>query len=271
VIERKRRRAEGVMPGARSSPFLGEFGAAFAYAAMLLLASCATTYHENLGLSPTSIQTLQYYPFQVKGYQKSFPDRRIVVLTSIDARTFKDAGTTDHASYQGYPAIGVVLDRHAQVAQRLYGPLLGPLLTGAIAQSAQEAGMTSSILPLALREALNVHGVDYVLMVSITGLWVVKQRGAESDGGAIWFSAAEVALDVTIYKPPFSVPFWQGISAAEYNDPPKPVANSQPEDETEIYDQPGEVLSVALTRAVAGIFRHEDLRTLVLQDAIPPR
>jgi hypothetical protein len=31
------------------------------------------------------------------------------------------------------------------------------------------------------------------------------------------------------------------------------------------------VLSVALTRAVAGIFQHEDLRTLVSQDEIHPR
>jgi len=76
---------------------------------------------------------------------------------------------------------------------------------------------------------------------------------------------------VAIYKPPFPVPFWQSSSAAEYNDPPTPAAGARPEDETEIYDQPGEVLSVALTRAVAGIFRRDDLRTLVLQDVIPPR
>jgi hypothetical protein len=100
---------------------------------------------------------------------------------------------------------------------------------------------------------------------------VVKQRGADNESGPGWFSAADVALDVTIYKAPFAVPFWQGRSTAEYNDPPTPSAGSRTEDETEIYDQPGEVLSVALTRAVAGIVRHQDLHTLVVQDAIPPR
>jgi hypothetical protein len=260
------------MPSARSCTFLGGFRAAFAGLMLSLLAGCATAnYHENLGIPPTSILTLQYYPFQVKGYQKSFPDKRLVVLPAADVRSFKDAGSGNHQPYQGHPAIGVILDRHGQLAQQLYGPDLAPLLGDAIAKSAHEAGMNASTSPLTLTEALKARGADYLLMARVTGLWVVKQRGTGNEGGPVWFSAADVALDVTIYKPPFAVPFWQGTSAAEYNDPPKPAAGASPEDETEIYDQPGEVLSVALTRAVAGIFRHDDLHTLVQQDTIRPR
>lgn len=259
------------MPGARSCTFRGGLRAAIAGWMLLAVAGCATSNHEKLGLPPVSIQTLQYYPFQVKGYQKSFRDKRIVVLTAMDVRSFKDAGSGDHAPYQGHPAIGVILDRHGQVAQQLYGPDLAPLLGSAIAQSAHEAGMNASTSPQSLQDALEARGADYLLTARITGLWVVKQRGTGNEGGPTWFSAADVALDVTIYKPPFVVPFWQGMSAAEYNDPPKPAAGASPQDVTEIYDQPGEVLSVALTRAVAGIFRREDLHTLVLQDTIRPR
>jgi hypothetical protein len=259
------------MPGARSCTLLGGFDAAFVCGVLLLLAGCATTYHENLGISPVSIQTLQYYPFLVKGYQKTFPNKHIVILTSADVRSFMEAGSVNHEPYQGHPAIGVVLDRHGVVAQQLYGPDLGPLLREAIAQSAREAGMSSSTSPAALKDALNARGADYVLVANVTGLWVVKQRGTTSEDGPSWFSAAGVALYVMIYKPPFAVPFWQEPIAAEYNDPPKPVAGASPEDETEIYDQPGEVLSVALTRAVAGIFQRDDLHTLVQQDAIPAR
>jgi hypothetical protein len=260
------------MPGARSCTFLGGLGAALACGMMLLLAGCATTNErENLGLPPVSVQTLQYYPFLVKGYQKSYPNKHIVVLTAADARLFHDAGKVNHEPYQGHPAVGVVLDRGGVVAEQLYGPELGPLMRDAIAQSAKEAGMTSATSPQGLTDALKMRGADYVLVAKINGLWVVKQRGASSESGPEWFSAADATLDVTIYKPPFAVPFWQGPSAADYNDPPKPVAGAAPEDETEIYDQPGEVLSVALTRAVAGIFQRDDLHTLVQQDAIPAR
>jgi hypothetical protein len=257
------------MSRARSIGIRSGFGAALAI--MVALAGCATApYHENLGLPPVSIQSLQYYPFLVKGYQNSFPHKRIVVLAAADARSFKDSGTVAHQPYQGHPAIGVVLDRHGVVAEHLYGPDLGPLISDAIAQSAHEAGMSASTAPQALTEALKTHGTDYLLVAVVTAMWVVKQRGAGTDGGPIWFSAADVALEVTIYKPPFAVPFWQGSSAAQYDDPPTPLGGASPEDETEIYDQPGEVLSVAMTRAVAGIFRRDDLHTLVLQDTIPP-
>ena len=260
------------MPPACSIGIMRGFGTALACGMMLILAGCATApYHENLGLPPVSVQSLQYYPFQVKGYQNSYPHKRIVILASADARSFKDAGTVTHDPYQGHPAIGVVLDRHSVVAQHLYGPDLAPLISDAITQSAHEAGMVSSTSTQALTDALKARGADYVLVAVVTAMWVVKQRGVGTEGGPLWFSAADVALEVTIYKPPFAVPFWQGSSAAQYNDPPTPASGTSPEDETEIYDQPGEVLSVALTRAVAGIFRRDDLHTLVLQDTILPR
>jgi hypothetical protein len=237
-----------------------------------LLAGCAATNEESPELEPISIQTLQYYPFQVKGYQNSFPSaKRIVVLTTPDIRNFKEAGAVSHSPYQGHPAIGVILDHHGRTKQQLYGPELGPLFQNAIAQAAHEAGMVSSVSAAPLAQALEQRQADYVLQAKITGMWVVKQRGADQEGGPLWFTAAQTTLDVAIYKPPFTVPFWQGISNAEYSDPPTPPANATPADETEIYDQPGEVLSVALTRAVAGIFRHQDLHTLVLQDAVSPQ
>jgi len=39
-----------------------------------------------------------------------------------------------------------------------------------------------------------------------------------------------------------------------------------PEDQASIYDQPGEVLSVAFTRSVEGIFKRSDLHSLIIQD-----
>jgi hypothetical protein len=87
----------------------------------------------------------------------------------------------------------------------------------------------------------------------------------------VWRSSAEVALEITIYKAPFSVPFWTGTSADTYFDPPVGSFGLGSEDEAGIYDYPGQVLSVALTRAVAGVFEKEDFRNLVLDDDIHPR
>jgi hypothetical protein len=273
VIERKQRRVDRMPQREIAANAFRGFGAILAVCMIAMLAGCATSQDESIGLPPVSIQQIQYYPYLVKGYQKSFPNKRIVVLAAADSRSFKDsgAGNISHDPYQGHPAIGVIIDRKGQLAQRLYGPDLGPLVQSAIAQAAQEAGMISSTSPQTLPDALHAHGADYVLAARLTGLWVMKQRGVDSEGGPTWFSASDATVDVIIYKPPFPVAFWQGQSVAEYNDPPTPNAGAHPEDETEIYDQPGEVLSVALTRAVAGIFRRDDLHTLVLQDVIPAR
>ena len=62
---------------------LGGFRALIVMGAMALIAGCATSNGGgSSALAPVSIQTLQYYPFQVKGYQKSFPNKHIIVLTS---------------------------------------------------------------------------------------------------------------------------------------------------------------------------------------------
>ena len=72
----------------------------------------------------------------------------------------------------------------------------------------------------------------------------------------------------TIYKPPFNVPFWTGTTNDTYYDPPVGSFGLGSEDEAGIYDEPGQVLSVALTRSVAAIFQRQDLRNLMLEDDI---
>lgn len=220
-------------------------------------------------MQPVSVENVAYYPFQVKGYQNTYPKKSIVVVPVKDARDFKDVGGVSHEPQDGRPAIGVVLDQSGKIDQRLYGSALEPLVQRSIAQSAQEAGMVSSTSPLPLKQALAAHGADYVLAAEITRCWVNKHRGPDNQAGPTWYAAAEVALSVAIYKPPFNVPFWEGESEAMYADP-STVAGGNPEDETEIYDRPGEVLSVAVTRAVAGIFKRDNLRELIQQDAGAP-
>jgi hypothetical protein len=77
-------------------------------------------------------------------------------------------------------------------------------------------------------------------------------------------------LDLTIYKPPFNVAFWQGESAATYSDPPADNGSGLGDD-LSIYDLPGQVLSVALMRSVAEGFKRDALRSLIVQDSTPPR
>ncbi len=215
-----------------------------------------------------STQTLQYYPFQVKGYQTTYPKRPVMVLAAVDARDFKETSGAAHSPDLGNPAIGVVRDRSGEVDQRLYGPPLEPLVQQAISQAAQEAGMISSSSTMPLRQALRARQAQYLIEAKIARFWVDKHRGPDNSAGPTWSATAEVALDVIVYKSPFDVPFWQGESDATYEDPPAPVAGMAPEDETEIYDDPGQVLSVALTRAVAGIFKRNDLHTLVTEDSV---
>jgi hypothetical protein len=222
-----------------------------------------------VNMAPVSIQTVEYYPFQVKGYENTYPKRRVVVAPVVDARDFSDAGAAGHEPYEGHPAIGGVLGRKSEVYQRLYGPPLSPLIENAIAEAAEEAGMTATVTALPLDRELVARDCDYVIAARLTRLWVNKKRGPDTQGGITWFAVADVALEISIYKPPFDVAFWHGESAATYDDPPPAASSVNPEDEMEIYDQPGQVLSVALTRAVAGIFQHDSLRTLIQQDSIP--
>lgn len=249
--------------------------APLAGAAAAMIAACATTtVQQEIANTPaTSVETLSYYPFQVKGYQNSYPRKRILVLMPVDARDFKDAAGQSHEPQGGNPATGVVLGPSGEVVQHIYSSPLTPLVQQAIVQSADEAGMVATASNASLDAALKQTGEDYVLASKITGCWVNKHSGPSASlGGATsqaWFTTADAALDVTIYKPPFNVPFWQGVSAATYNDPPADNGSGMGDD-IPIYEHPGEVLSVALTRSVAGIFKREALHALVLQDTIGP-
>ena len=243
---------------------------ALATVAALILAGCAALGIEGPPPPPTSVQTLEYYPFQVKGYQDSYPHRRILVLAPSDARDFRDAGTPDHEPVGGNPAVGLTTAEDGSIVQRLYSAPLAPIVQKAIARAAEEAGMTASLATDSEYKPRRVSE-DYVLASKITRCWVKKHRGNTGRYGPVWTSAADFSLDIAIYKPPFATPFWEGVSSAEYTDPPVGSFGLGPEDEAGIYDEPGQVLSVALTRSVAGIFQHNDLRNLLLEDQLHPR
>ncbi len=241
-------------------------------AALVLLGGCAM-----LGLStptppaPTSMQTLEYYAYQVKGYQDSYPKRDVLVLMPVDARDFTDAGTPDHEPLNGNPAIGFETGKDGSIMTRLYAEPLAPIVQKALAQSAEEAGMTAKLSTDSTYTAGKNLPDDYVLASKITRCWVKKRRAPDGQYGPVWMTAADFALDVKIYKPPFSAPFWEGTSQQPYNDPPVGSFGLGPEDEAGIYDEPGQVLSVALTRAVAGVFEKNDLHSLVLEDEVRTR
>jgi hypothetical protein len=232
---------------------------------LTFFSACAPTTVQMEPLKST--QALQYYPFQVKGYQNTYPKRRVMVLAAVDARDFKDTSGAAHSPENGNPAIGVIRDKSGEIVQRLYGPALEPLVQQSIAQAAQEAGMISSASNIPLKNALSLRQAQYLIAAKIARFWVDKHGGPANAAGPTWSATAEVALDVVVYKAPFEVPFWQGESDATYDDPPAPVAGMSPEDETEIYDDPGQDLSVGLTRAVAGIFQRDDLHTLITEDS----
>jgi hypothetical protein len=229
--------------------------------------ACASTTERMEPLK--SLQTVQYYPFLVKGYENTYPKRRVMVIPPTDARDFKDISGAAHSPDNGNPAVGVIRDKSGEILQRLYGPALEPLVQQSITQAAQEAGMLSSSSALPLKVALNSGQAQYVIQSKIARFWVDKHRGMDTAAGPTSSASAEVTLDVVVYKAPFEVPFWQGESEASYDDPPAPVAGVAPEDATEIYDDPGQVLSVGLTRSVAGIFRRDDLHTLMTEDSPP--
>jgi hypothetical protein len=250
-------------------------GALAAIAAAALFAACATTVQQEIAAEPpTALETLTYFPFQVKGYQNSYPRRRILVLMPTDARDFKDTGGQAHAPQDGNPAAGVMLGPDGAVVQRIFSTPLGPIVQGAIVRSADEAGMLATASNDSLDAALKETNEDYVLESRIVRCWVNKHTGtdvnAPPSSSLGWFTTADVAIDVVIYKPPFNVAFWQGESTATYSDPPADNGTGMGDD-VPIYDRPGEVLSVALTRAVAGIFKREALHALIVQDNVGPQ
>ncbi len=213
--------------------------------------------------TPTSVQTVEYYPYQVKGYQNSYPHRTIVILLPTDSR---DLNGPNAAALAGQPAIGIVTDQSENVIQRLYSQPLSPTVQGAIARSAEEAGLSSIPENQSVYVGETQRTADYVLATQITKCWVKKHRGPDGRFGPTWSTVADFSLQVTVYKPPFKTPFWQGSSSQSYFDPPIGSFGLGPDDEAGIYDEPGQVLSVAMTRAVAGIFQREDFRALVQGD-----
>lgn len=218
--------------------------------------------------APTSVETVEFYPYQVKGYQNSYPHRTIMVLLPIDSR---DLNGPNAAAKDGQPAIGIVTDQSENVIQRLYSQPLPAIVQGAIARSAEEAGFHSSAENQSIYTRDTKRNADYVLATRITKCWVKKHRGPNGRSGPTWSTVADVSLQVTVYKPPFKVPFWQGSDNQSYFDPPIGSFGLGPDDEAGIYDEPGQVLSVAMTRAVAGIFQREDFRTLVQGDHMTVR
>jgi len=234
------------------------------FAAMLLV-GCSIAAAPSATAPANSTQTLEYYPHLVKGYQNSYPSRRLLVLIAVDARDFKNLRPEDTAPLDGNPSVGFTVDQNKNVIQRLYSSPLGPIVQKALESSAAEAGLVALGGVSTAYRSHKEMGEDYVLVTRITRCWVTKHRGPEGRNGPSWFTNADFTIDATVYKPPFKTPFWQGRSPASYDDPP---LNANPEDDTGIYDEPGQVLSIALTRAVAGIFQQNDLRTLITEDQI---
>jgi hypothetical protein len=218
----------------------------------------------SLQLKPISIETVRYYPYLVKGYQDSFPHRSVLVLAPVDAHGL---GNPKIAPLDGRPEIGVTNNRSEVVLQRLYSAPLAPIVQKAIAHSADEAGLLATVASGAKYDPRR-RGVDYVLASTITQCWVKKHLAANGDSGPAWRTVAKFALEVTLYKPPFKVAFWKGESSVEYEDPAWDSYALGPGDEISIYEHPGEDLSVAMSRAVAGIFQRQDLHMLVLEDRI---
>ena len=143
----------------------------------------------------------------------------------------------------------------------------------AIARSADEAGLTAFSSIDSTYKAGVKNANAYVLESKITKCWVKKSRsaGGSFGSGPVSRTVAECRIEVSIYKPPFSVPFWSGATSDTYYDPPVGSFGLGPDDEAGIYDEPGQVLSVALTRTVAQIFERQDLRNLMLEDDIRSR
>jgi hypothetical protein len=222
----------------------------------------------NSPTATTSVETVEYYPYQIKGYQNSFPPRTIVLLMPTDSR---DQSGPNAAPMGTQPAIGIVTDQSDNIIQKLYSQPLAPILQSALGRSAEEAGLHATATNQTSYDGGAKGSADYVFAAQITKCWVKKHRGPNGMYGPTWSTQADFAVQVTVYKPPFKIPFWQGSSSQSYFDPPIGSFGLGPDDEAGIYDQPGQVLSVAMTRAVAGIFERDDLRTLIQGDRMTVR
>jgi len=226
-----------------------------------VMAGCSAV-SSTSNMEPASTQNLVFYPGLVKGFEHTYPARHVLVLAVTDACNNHNQPAGDNSGLG--QQIGVTLDTRGEQIQRLFATDLTTTVQKAIEQAVQEAGMVSSGSSDTQYNAQAVDA-DYVLQSRLTKCWVRKQRVMDSDKNASWQTVAEFALDVTIYKPPFHVPFWQGTSSETYSDPPD-NPGLMPEDTASIYDEPGEVLSVAFTRSAEGLFKRSDLRALIIQD-----
>ncbi len=226
-----------------------------------IIAGCSTV-NNTSNVESESNQNLVFYAGLVKGFEHTYPPRHILVLAVADAcENHSDGPAPDGAMGQ---QIGVTLDSRGERIQRLYTTDLAGTVQKALVQAAQEAGMISTASAQTQYAAQDVNA-DYVLQSRVVKCWVRKQRVIDSDRNASWQTMADFALDATIYKPPFHVPFWQGVSTEIYSDPPD-NPGMLAEDEASIYDEPGEVLSVAFTRSVEGLFKRSDLHSLIAED-----
>lgn len=231
-----------------------------ALATVGLMTGCSTV--NTSPLESASDQNLVFYPGLVKGFEHTYPQRRILVLAVTDAcASHNDTPAPDGGVGQ---QIGVTQDARGERIQRLYTTGLADVVQKAIEQAAQEAGMIASASTDSQYAAQPVNA-DYVLQSRVVKCWVRKQRVVDNDKNASWQTMAEFALEATIYKPPFRVPFWQGVSSEIYSDPPDNPGMIS-EDQASIYDQPGEVLSVAFTRSVEGLFKRSELHSLIAED-----
>ena len=92
------------MQSRNTAPRLLMFALAAVSAA--IIAACTTTVQQEIAnVPPISVETPSYYPFQVKGYQNSYPRRRVLVLMPLDSRDFKDVGGQSHEPVNGNPAV----------------------------------------------------------------------------------------------------------------------------------------------------------------------
>jgi len=236
---------------------------------LLAIAGCSAVGGGGSPSAPTtSVETVEYYPYQIKGYQNSYPRRAIVILMPTDARDLSGANA---APMGNQPAIGIVTDQSDNVIQHLYSQPLPQILQSSIGRSAEEAGLHATASNLSAYDGNAKLNGDYVMAAQITKCWVKKHRGGDVHFGPTWITEADFSIQVTVYKPPFKLPFWQGTSSQSYFDPPIGSFGLGPEDEAGIYDEPGQVLSVAMTRAVAGIFQRDDLRALIQSDRMTVR
>lgn len=238
---------------------------AMAAVAAAWLAGCAAT-QQGAGESGTESASLRYYAYQVKGYQKSYPARKVLILLPLDDYASAGKSVQSEEPEGEGQEIGVIENREGQVQTRLFTHGLTAVVQRAIASSANEAGMMAKTLAASTYEPGKSIGQDYVLASRITRCMVIRRRGPGGEYGASWYTTGEFALSVAIYKPPFQVPFWQGVSSATFKDPADDTGGMG--DETAIYDRPEEVLSVALTQGVAGIFNRSDLHALAIEDKL---